>query len=137
MNEKEVNHEELEAFREEISSAIDSTIFILTSEQDAGPFTIDPFSLGLGDQILSELSPEKQNIVKEQLYNLAGISDGKYQALDTYHTGTNNEILIRIIEGITIDESGEVKSFYVHETEHPEGVFDWQISSAFNRIDNI
>lgn len=134
MSEKEPSIEELESFQEDIGRMIESTIIILTTEQDTGPFTIDPFSLGLGEQTIAELTPEKQKLVKEELYNLASITDGKYQALDSYYTGANGELLVRVIEGTSVDENGEVKSFYVHEIEHPEGQLDWQISSSFNRI---
>lgn len=134
MSEFEVSPEELEAFREEIECAIGSTIFILTSEQDTGSFQIDPFSLGLGDETIAELSPEKQRVVKEVLYGLSGITDSEYQALDTYKTGEKGGILVRIIEGVDVNEEGEVKPFYIHEFKHPKGELDWQISTSMDRI---
>ena len=134
MSEQEASHEELEAFREEIERAIDATIFIITSEQDAGSFTIDPFSLGLGDETLAELPVEKQRVVKAVLYDLSGITDSEYQCMDTYRTGENGDISVRLVEGVNVDEEGNVNTFYVHELQHADGQLDWQISTSMDRI---
>lgn len=107
---------------------------LLTSEQDTGSFQIDPFSLGLGDETIAELSPEKQRVVREVLYDLSGIVDSEFQAFDIYRAGEKGDMLVRILEGVDFNEEGEVKPFYIHELQHPNGELDWQISASMNRI---
>jgi hypothetical protein len=130
MSEKENSHEELEAFREEFKDAVESTIFILTSGQDDGPFQIDPFSLGLGEQTLSELGPSKQSIVREELYRLAGITKETAEAISKYQAVDDETISVSVFEAQGINEEGEEQPIYLHEIEHEGGELDWQLSSS-------
>ena len=134
MSESDNPHEELEVFREAISSAIDSTIYILISGQEEGYFQIDPFSLGVSDQTNADLTPQQRDVLKKELYNQSGIIDGKLQAFDTYRTGEDGNLTVRIIEGTGLDDEGDVHIFYVHEIQHEDGALDWQLSNSFNRL---
>lgn len=130
MSEYETSPEELEAFREEIRESIDSTIFIIVSGQDEGPFEIDPFSLGLGEQTLAELTPEKQAAIKEELYKLTGITEGETETSSTYLASDDENIYVSVFESHGMNEEGEEQPYYVHEIKHKSGELDWQISAS-------
>ncbi|MDO8269241.1 MAG: hypothetical protein Q7T54_01055 [Candidatus Levybacteria bacterium] len=134
MSEVEISHEELEAFREEIEESIDSTIFILVSGQDEGPFEIDPFSLGLSEQTLAELSLKQRAIVKEELYKFAGITEGETKTYSTYFASDDESISVSVFEGHGTNDEGEEKPFYIHEVKHESGELDWQLSASQNPL---
>lgn len=127
MTEQERSHEELEAFRTEIREAIDTNIFIITSGQDEGPFSVDPFSLGLGDETLADLSSEKLSILREELNDLLGRTN-ETQSVANYQSG--EEISVSVFQGNQTDEEGNEQSFFVHEIKHPDGALDWQLSAS-------
>jgi hypothetical protein len=130
MSEQENSHEELEAFREELREGIESTIFILASGQDEGPFDIDPLSLGIGEQTLPELSPEEQAIVKNELYRLLKINEEEKQVTDSYTASDDENILVSVFKGQERNDEGEEQVFYLHEIKHPDGELDWQLSNS-------
>lgn len=129
MSEQELSHEELEAFREELKEALDSTVFIITSGQDAGPFNVDPMSLGLGEGTMTEISAEKSEIIKEELYVLAGIEDQK-PIVTTYTASDDENIAVAVIEAEGFNEEGEAVAYFIHEIKHQNGEFDWQLSAS-------
>lgn len=130
MTEQESSPEELEVFREEIREAIESTIFILSSSQDEGPFDVDPMSLGIGEETLPELSAEKQTIVKNELYRLLGMHEKEKQPTNTYTASDDETISVSVFEGQEIDEEGEEQLFYLHEIKHEGDELDWQLSNS-------
>lgn len=127
MSETEPN-QELELFREEIREAIETTMFIITSGQDEGPFPVDPFTLELGDESLSELPKDKADVLKDELYKLAGIN-GETKAIFSYQSEDDEEISVSVFEVNQTDEEGKGQSFFVHEIKHPDGSLDWQLSA--------
>lgn len=129
MSENDKQHEELEAFREELREALDSTIYILITGQDEGPFNVDPLSLGISELSISELSSPELTILKDELYNITGIGEEKKIAA-SYHASDDESIEISVIEGYGTTEEGEEKPFFIHEIKHPDGELDWQISNS-------
>lgn len=128
MSEQETSHEEIEAFREEISEAIEHSIFVVTTGQEEDPLSIDPFSLGLSDDYtLAELSPEKAAIVKQELYKAMGIMPDS-KPTTTYQT--DEELSVSVFSNTLTDEEENEMPFFVHEIKHPDGELDWQLSNS-------
>lgn len=125
MLEQESSREELEAFREEMREAMEMAIIVVASGQETDPQSIDPFSLGISEETLAELTPEKLNLIKEELNILLGKSE-ETEANSTYETAEG--IKVSVFEGIHSDEEGNDQAYFVHQIEHPDGALDWQIT---------
>lgn len=129
MSETETSPENLEAFRNDFIAAVESSISILISGQDEEPFDIDPFSLGLGDETLPDLSSKKADIIEEELAKLLGRTS-QTQPVSVYDVLEGEQLSVLVFEGTQQDEEGNDKHFYLHEIEHPDGALDWQLSAS-------
>lgn len=126
MSETEHSPEELEAFRGEFRDAVESNVLIIVTRQDEGPFTLDPFSLGIGEESLPETSPERISVIKEELADLLGRT-AETEPVAAY---ASDDITVKVFEGFQEDEQGTQQPYYLHELEYPDGNNEWQLSNA-------
>lgn len=151
MTEQENSPEELEAFREEFKHAVESTLFVIVTGQDDGPFQIDPFSLGLGEQTLAEVGPSKQQIIKEELYKALRMEKDETEQVAEYKASDDENLSVSVFRSyyLTEEETRSIneayKHFwgyeptrdveerhevYLHEIKHEGGEIDWQLSNS-------
>ena len=137
MSEQQPPEEKLDTFREEFNEAIESTIFIIVSGQEADPIDVNPLGLGIGEESMSELPPEKQEIIKDTLYRTAGISSetnpAQRYSIDVEETGEHVDVVV--FESSEINpETGEEVKYYIHEYHHQNGEVGWQLSKRANPL---
>ena len=135
MPEQEHTPEELESFRAEFREAAEAAAFVLASGQEGNPLEMSPFSLGISDETVGDLAPDKKTVVRNELYKMLDIKDGETQPINKYEipikSAEGHRMLCSVFEGKVKNDDGSDIPVYLHETLYTkDGSLNWELANA-------
>lgn len=134
MVEGDFTPETLEQFREQLAEQMELALLIIGSGQEQ-EFAVDPFTFGMGEEILEDLPPRLQTALRTDLYErLQMHPTEKPEPITTYTLPDEDpqEYEVKVFKGkFDNPDTESTDEIFLHEIVRSDGL-NWIISNSPN-----